>query len=166
MLKMITGTVLLSFTVCEREAWLIAHQIEPEQSNPFIEIGRLIHTESYRKNQIREIALPGIKIDMIYSQGQVTVVGEIKKSSKFLKGARLQLLYYLSELKKRGVHAAGKIMIPKEKKQIDINLDDQGIKDLNQAIENVEKLVSLPKIPQKIRNAFCTKCGYEQFCWS
>ncbi|MFN4190993.1 MAG: Dna2/Cas4 domain-containing protein [Pseudothermotoga sp.] len=97
---MVSGSVLLSYTVCDREAWLIAHNIEPDQNNPFIEIGRLIHTESYKNHQIREISLPGMKIDMIYEQGQVVIVGEIKKSSKFLRGARLQLLYYLSEIKK------------------------------------------------------------------
>lgn len=163
---MITGTVLLSSTVCERETWLIGHQIEPDQANPFIEIGRLIHSESYRNNQIREIALPGMKIDMIYEQGQATVVGEIKKSSKFLKGARLQLIYYLNELAKRNVHAVGRILIPKEKRQIDVNLDENALLELEQAMKRAEEILSLPKMPQKRRISFCSKCGYEEFCWS
>ncbi|WP_041081247.1 CRISPR-associated protein Cas4 [Thermotoga profunda] len=163
---MITGSVLLSSTVCDREAWLIAHQIEPDQFNPFIEIGRLIHTESYKNNQIREISLPGMKIDMIYEQGQMVIVGEIKKSSKFLKGARLQLLYYLNEIKKRQVQAVGKILIPKEKKQITVVLDEQSIDELNQAIKNAEKIISLPRPPQRKKSSFCSKCGYEEFCWS
>lgn len=163
---MVTGSVLLSSTVCDREAWLMAHQIEPDQFNPFIEIGRLIHTESYKSNQIREITLPGMKIDMIYEQGQVVVVGEIKKSSKFLKGARLQLLYYLNEIKKRQVQATGKILIPKEKKQITVVLDEQSIDELNQAIKNAEKIISLSKPPQRKKSSFCSKCGYEEFCWS
>ncbi|KUK23930.1 MAG: CRISPR-associated protein Cas4 [Thermotoga sp. 50_1627] len=162
----ITGTVLLSSTVCEREAWLIAHQIEPDQYNPFIEIGRLIHTESYKNNRIREISLPGIKIDMIYEQGEMVVVGEIKKSSKFLKGARVQLLYYLSEIKKRGVQAVGKILIPKEKKQITVVLDEQSSTELNEAIKKAEEIISLPKPPQRRRSSFCSKCGYQEFCWS
>lgn len=163
---MVSGSILLSYTVCDREAWLMAHNIEPDQNNPFIEIGRLIHTESYKNHQIREISLPGIKIDMIYEQGQVVVVGEIKKSSKFLKGARLQLLYYLSEIKKRHVDAVGKILIPKEKKQIDIILDEQSANELKEAIKNVEKIIVLPKPPQRKRTGFCSKCGYEEFCWS
>ncbi len=163
---MITGTVLLSSTVCEREAWLIAHQIEPDQSNPFIEIGRLIHTESYRTNQIREISLPGMKMDMIYEQGQIVIVGEIKKSSRFLKGARIQLLYYLDEMQKRGVNATGKILIPKEKKQITVTLDEQSKEQLHEAIKAAEKIVCLPKPPEKKRSTFCSKCGYEEFCWS
>ncbi len=162
----ITGTVLLSSTVCEREAWLIAHQIEPDQYNPFIEIGRLIHTESYKNNRIREISLPGIKIDMIYEQGEMVVVGEIKKSSRFLKGARVQLLYYLSEIKKRGVQAVGKILIPKEKKQITVVLDEQSSTELNEAIKKAEEIISLPKPPQRRRSSFCSKCGYQEFCWS
>ncbi|WP_231845448.1 CRISPR-associated protein Cas4 [Pseudothermotoga hypogea] len=152
--------------MCEREAWLIAHQIEPDQYNPFIEIGRLIHTESYKNNRIREISLPGIKIDMIYEQGEMVVVGEIKKSSKFLKGARVQLLYYLSEIKKRGVQAVGKILIPKEKKQITVVLDEQSSTELNEAIKKAEEIISLPKPPQRRRSSFCSKCGYQEFCWS
>jgi len=162
----ITGTVLLSSIVCHREAWLMAHQIEPDQANPFIEIGRLIHTESYRSNQIREISLPGMKMDMIYEQGQLIVVGEIKKSSKFLKGAKIQLLYYLNEMRKRGVNAVGKILIPKEKKQITVTLDEQAFLELDEAIKIAEKIISLPKPPEKQRSTFCSKCGYEEFCWS
>ncbi|KUK02275.1 MAG: CRISPR-associated protein Cas4 [Thermotoga sp. 50_1627] len=166
MILVVTGTVLLSSTVCDREAWLIAKNIEPDQYNPFIEIGRWIHTESYKNNQIREISLPGMKIDMIYEQGQMIIVGEIKKSSKFLKGARIQLLYYLSEMKKRGVNATGKILIPKEKKQVIVVLDEQSAVELNEAIDKAERIISLPRPPQKKRISFCSKCGYQEFCWS
>ncbi|KAF2957809.1 CRISPR-associated protein Cas4 [Thermotoga sp. Ku-13t] len=163
---MVTGTTLLSMTVCEREAWLIAHAIGPDQDNPFIEIGRLLHQESYREKTIREVNLPGIRIDLIYDEKGVLVVGEIKKSSKFLKGARIQLLHYLNELEKRGVRATGKILIPKEKKQLPVVLDDESREELRRFIELTERTIRLPKPPEKRRNSFCGKCGYELLCWS
>lgn len=163
---MVTGSAVLSLTVCEREAWLIAHQIEPDQSNPYLEVGRFIHQESYPKRGIREVSLPGMKIDMIFQQGKVTIVGEIKKSSKFLEGARMQLLYYLYELEKRGVKASGKIMIPRERKQVEVRLGETEKEELERFLEKAERILSLPKVPERKKTGFCRKCGYELFCWS
>lgn len=163
---LISGSVLLSITVCEREAWFIAHQIEPDQSNPFIEIGRLIHEESYRDKGIHEISLPGLKIDLIFEQGELLIVGEIKKSSKFLKGARMQLLYYLSELEKKGVNATGKILIPREKKHVNVVLDEQSKVELERFILKAEEIVQARVPPKKIKTSFCRSCGYELMCWS
>ncbi|MCX7813830.1 MAG: CRISPR-associated protein Cas4 [Pseudothermotoga sp.] len=163
---MLSGSVLLSLTVCEREAWLIAHQIEPDQNNPFIEIGRLIHEESYKQKGIREVSLPGMKIDLIFEQDELLIVGEIKKSSKFLKGARIQLIYYLSELEKRGIRATGKILIPRERKQIQVILDNEAKFELERFVEIAEKVLQLQMPPRKNRTGFCRSCGYELMCWS
>ncbi|AEH51737.1 CRISPR-associated protein Cas4 [Pseudothermotoga thermarum] len=163
---MVTGSSLLSYTVCKRQAWLMQRNVEPDQANEYLVIGRLIHSESYKDKAIREITLPGMKIDLVWESGGLTIVGEIKKSSRYLKGAKLQLLFYLSELRKRGIKAVGKILIPKEKKQINVELTEENLKELYTAIEELEELSKIEKIPPKKRTSFCTKCGFEEFCWS
>ena len=50
-LQRITGTLILFYYICRREVWLMAHELHPNQENPFLEIGRLIHQESYSREK-------------------------------------------------------------------------------------------------------------------
>lgn len=59
----------------------MSRQIVPDQDHPFIEIGRLIDTESYDRDR-KKIELEDIIIDLIKSEKGNILVGEIKKSSK------------------------------------------------------------------------------------
>ncbi|HEW91626.1 MAG TPA: Dna2/Cas4 domain-containing protein, partial [Thermotogaceae bacterium] len=43
----VNGSLVLSFSNCKREAWLMAHKIIPEQDNTFIALGRILHETSY-----------------------------------------------------------------------------------------------------------------------
>ena len=57
------------------------------------------------------------------------VVGEVKKTSKFKESARMQLLYYLKQLKDMGIQATGFLAFPKEKKKEEIILTAEDEKD-------------------------------------
>lgn len=63
-MKQISGTLIWYYYVCQREVWLMAHNLEPSQDNTFIEIGRLISEESYKRDK-KEIHLDNIVIDVI-----------------------------------------------------------------------------------------------------
>jgi CRISPR-associated exonuclease Cas4 len=75
----------------------MSRNLNPDQQNPFIEIGRLISQESYKRER-KEIRLENIVIDILRKEGEEIVIGEVKKSSKFEKSARMQLAYYLWKL--------------------------------------------------------------------
>ena len=164
--RLITGSAILSYHICELQSWLILRRFAPEQDNSFISIGRFIHETSYKDKGEKEIELPGAKIDVIWKEGTVTIVGEIKKSSRSVKGARLQLLFYLKLLKERGIIAEGKILIPKERENIKVELNQDSENQLGELIETLIKLAEQETPPEAKWKGPCAKCGFADFCWA
>ncbi|AAD36861.1 CRISPR-associated protein Cas4 [Thermotoga maritima MSB8] len=158
---MISGSVVLSYINCKREAWLMAHGVLPDQGNMHIEIGRFIH-EDYSDS----VMLPGMKIDTMFEREGVRVVGEVKKSSASKRGAEYQLLYYLYRLEEKGVKARGEIIVPKENKRIPVELTEENREKIKKVLEEVSSLLEEETPPPPKRKGICRKCGYELFCFS
>ncbi|WP_460181174.1 CRISPR-associated protein Cas4 [Thermodesulfovibrio sp. TK110] len=164
-------TLIWYYYICPREVWLMSRQLEPYQANPFIEIGRLLSEEAYKRER-KEIMLQtpeqagGMVIDLLKAEGEDVVVGEIKKSSRFEKSARMQLAYYLMRLKKLGIHAKGILLFPKEKKKIEVTLTEKLEHELIEAQKEIKRIIALPMPPEAKMIKFCKKCGYQEFCWS
>ena len=163
--RLITGSAILSYHTCALQAWLTMRRFAPDQDNPFLIVGRHIHRNSYYEKGEKEIELPGAKIDIIWTEETVTIVGEIKKSSRSVTGAKLQLLFYLKLLADRGIRAEGRIMIPVEKKTIEIHWNEQAQKELEEVIDRL-KALSESEAPCPERKSACGKCGFADFCWS
>lgn len=162
----VTASVVLSYVKCPREAWFISRDIIPDQNNPFIELGRFIHERYYQDMGERSVDLPGMKMDIIWREGKLMIVGEIKKSSKAIDAARAQLLYYLYALKKLGIRASGYVLIPKERKKIKIELTKKEIEFVENLLEEVEKTISMDIPPEVERKPICASCGYRELCWA
>lgn len=162
----ITASTVLSYVNCPREAWFIHHNIIPDQSNPFLELGRYIHERSFQNLGERTVELPGMKMDIVWKEKDIIVVGEIKKSSKSVAGARIQLLYYLYEMNKLGFNVKGFILIPKEKKRIEIILNEENTKELRNFLNKTIEIVSLDIPPKIERHGKCSKCAYLELCWA
>ncbi|WMT53073.1 Dna2/Cas4 domain-containing protein [Ferroplasma acidiphilum] len=64
----INGTMIWYYFVCKREVWLISHGIESDQEDDNIQIGKLLHEESYRRDD-KEIAINNSRIDMVKDEG-------------------------------------------------------------------------------------------------
>lgn len=161
----INGTILNSFYICKRKTWFLAHEILPDYNNPLLEIGRIIEKNSYARNE-KGFNLLNIKIDLVRKGGERIIIGEVKKSSKNIKPAMIQVSYYLMSLKEQGVIAKGEILIPKEHKKIPVFLTDEIEKELKIAIKQIEKIIEKDYPPNKERIRFCTHCAYREFCWS
>ena len=160
----ITGTLIWYYYVCQREVWLMAHELEPERENYFLELGRLVHEESYSRDK-KEFSAPGMKIDVLRSQGGQLVVGEVKKSSKFVQSATMQLAYYLWRLKQENIKAKGELLIPKERKRISVELTETLERGLQEAFREIQKIISQENPPPPMRVPFCRNCAYREFCW-
>jgi len=143
----------------------MSRNLNPDQQNPFIEIGRLISEESYKRER-KEIRLENIVIDILRKEGEEIVIGEVKKSSKFEKSARMQLAYYLWKLKELGIEAKGELLFPKEKKRISVTLTKEMETELENAKREIKSIVQMGTPPPPERTRFCSKCGYREFCWA
>ncbi|MGC9069057.1 MAG: CRISPR-associated protein Cas4 [Thermoprotei archaeon] len=160
--KIVSGTLIWYYFICKREVWLMGREITPDEDFPSLEIGRVIHEIFYTHSK-KEISIEGAKIDLIEKEGKE--VCEIKTSSKYLEAAKFQLAYYLYRLKEFGIHASGKIVIPKERKRINVFLDDQTEKKLMETFSEIKNILNSEKPPPPNRISYCKKCAYKDFCW-
>jgi CRISPR-associated exonuclease Cas4 len=141
------------------------HQIEPNQDDDNMQIGRIIGEHSYKRDK-KEFDLGNVKLDLIRTEDGQVVVGEVKKSSRFVESASKQLLYYLLQLKKMGINARGELLIPEEKKKIDVLLDEKNEIEILKAIEEIERIAIADQPPPPVKNKYCRKCAYSEFCWA
>jgi CRISPR-associated exonuclease Cas4 len=159
------ATLIWYYYICPREVWLMSRQLTPWQDNPFIEIGRLISEESYKRDK-KEIHIENIVIDLLKTEGEDIIIGEVKKSSRFEKSAKMQLAYYLLRLKQLGISATGRLLFPKEKKKLTVTLTKEIEDELISAQRQIKSIIQMEMPPLAKKIKFCSKCGYQEFCWS
>jgi len=162
----ITGTLIWYATICEREVWLMAHELNPDEDNPYLELGRFISERAYPRQQLRQVALPGMQIDWVDENEEDLLVAEVKSSSRSLPAARLQVLFYLQRLEAHGLKARGEIRIPKEKKRVEVQLDAEGREELAATTAKIEAILARPLPPPASVIPYCKNCAYAEFCWS
>lgn len=161
----VNGTLVWYYYICKREVWLMSRNITGDQDNKYMDIGRFIHESSYSKDK-KEISIGNIKVDVIKKNKGNVLIGEMKKSSKFKESARMQLAYYLYRLKEYGINGEGVLMFPKEKKRIEVVLNDELIEEIELVEKDIIKIINdeLPIKPIKVK--YCRNCAYNEFCWS
>ncbi len=125
-------------------------------------IGRFIHRDSYER-EWKEVILGDVKLDVVVKRDGVEVV-EIKKSSKLEDPAKWQLKYYLYLLKNIGVNAKGVISYPTERRRERITLSERDVAVLEEALKDIERVISLGNPPKAEKRPYCRRCAYRDFC--
>lgn len=161
----VSGTYIWYYCICKREVWLLAHGMEADQQDDNMQIGNVIHETTY-KRESKEIQFKNSKFDIISKDNEKLVIGEIKKSSKYIESAKMQLLFYLKELEENAILAEGVLMFPEEKKREKVILDSANKDKLNNVIADIEKIVSNENPPLPVKIHYCKKCAYAEFCWA
>ena len=134
------------------------------EENEFISIGGLVHEEYYRKFKKELLVDNKIKIDILEGK---KVIGEIKKSSKYLESAKMQLAFYLYYLKTvKGERLEGELLIPEERKRIRVKLTTELEKEIERAVWEIEQIVNSLTPPPATKTRYCKNCAYREFCWS
>lgn len=161
----ITGTLVYYYSICPRQVWLLAHKITADQDDPNVEYGRFLQEHVYER-QKKEISIGHLKIDVLKSKDGQLVIGEVKKSSKAKDSSRLQLLFYLAELKEWGIEAEGELLFPEERRREKVILDEAAEKEIEKIKKNILSIIyqELPPPPKKI--SLCKNCAYRELCWS
>lgn len=160
----LSGSLINAYFICRRKCWLFAHEFLPDSENDLLEIGKLITQTTFHRDK-KEIEIVGMKIDLLRKRDEHLLVGEIKKSSKGIKAAIMQLAFYLYNLKKKGINLKGEVLIPKEKKRICIELEGELEEKVKEAIEKVKEIIVRDTPPQPVKILFCRRCAYREFCW-
>jgi CRISPR-associated exonuclease Cas4 len=153
------------YYVCKREVWFMARELHPNQEDTFLEIGRLIHENVYIRKR-KEIKIANTKIDLIRKEKENYIVGEIKKSSRYLLPSKMQLIFYLYQLKRQGIDLKGELMIPKERKRIAVELNKEYEEELKSTIKEIREIINKDKPPEGKKVKWCRRCAYNEFCWA
>ncbi len=161
----VSGTLMWYYFVCKREVWLMSREVTPFEEDDLLEIGRLIHEDSYKREK-KEVDLFSMKIDVLRKANGRLLIGEMKKSSSYLMPARMQLLFYLYRLKEMGISAEGELLVPKERKKEKVILSEEAEEKVKNAITDIQKIIALETPPPAVKTHFCNKCAYKDFCFA
>jgi CRISPR-associated exonuclease Cas4 len=164
-MQRINGTMIASYYACKRELWYMAHQITPDQDNPFLDLGRLVEEESYQEEK-KKFLIGDVLIDIVRSEEGKLIVGEIKKSSRSKRSGIMQLYFYLWYLKERGVKARGEVLFPRERRKIPLVLNRAIEEELKRAMREIELIIAQEVPPRREKIPLCTPCAFRDFCFA
>ena len=143
----------------------MSHQLTPDEDFESIIKGRNVHEQHYNRGK-KEQVIGGSKIDLMQRKDGSILISEVKKSSRFLDSAILQLKFYLSLFHERGVAATGALKVPEEKKQVLVSLTQEDISNLERVKSDIRSIVGSETPPKPVRIMYCSTCAYSEFCWS
>ena len=159
------GTWIWYYAICHREVWLMAHAITPDEDDENLQYGRFMHERAYARDG-DEVSVGVSKMDRVVEDNGKLVVVEIKKSSRAIDSARLQLANYLVELEERGVEATGELRFPEERRKETLVLDESLRAKILTIRREIAVLIDRPVPPTAEHVSWCTHCAYRDFCWT
>ena len=161
----ITGTAINYFYVCTRKLWFYQHHLEMEHTSESVDLGQLLHEESYTREKRREWSIDSlIQIDFVDKHG---ILHDVKSGPAMETAHVMQLCYYLYLLKQKGVsNRKGVINYPRQRRTVEVELTQQRESELETAIEKVNHIADLPTPPHADYMKICKSCSYQELCWS
>lgn len=170
----ITATHINYFIVCQRKLWLFAHGINMEHTSDTVYDGKLLHETSYPQRnekhselnvqaQYGNYKLNG-KID--FYDARQRIIHETKRSDKVETAHAWQVKFYLWLLKLNGINDAKAILEYPLLRQTDkIDLMEDDINYLKEAIKQIEDIMNADICPPVINARICKNCSYYELCY-
>ena len=159
--KQITGLMFAYSLICPRKLWFYANGITMEDTNEYVNLGKLIDETTYKKENKQILIKDCINIDFIKNG----VIYEIKKSKKLKDTSEFQIKYYLYHLYKSGIkNPIGILKIPKEKYEKEIYIKQEDILFIENQLKLIRKVIESKKAPSCLNSNICKKCAYYELC--
>jgi len=160
---LITGTLIHYYTTCKREAWLFSRKISADQWDENILMGKAL--AEIKEEQLHDFPFSNLKFDKIGKQRGHYMVTEYKKSMSNKEGAKMQLLFYMwqlkTSLKLKEIHG----MVVSGRTKVSVRGDDANMELMENLIAEVSEFLSQPKPPPFVEIKFCKGCGYRNYCF-
>ncbi|HAN10256.1 MAG TPA: CRISPR-associated protein Cas4 [Clostridiales bacterium] len=162
-MRKVTGIMIYYYFVCKRKLWYFSNDIQMENENEDVIIGKLVDETSYERQKKHILIDETINVDFIKDY---KVLHEIKKSKSIEEASIWQLKYYLYYLKKLGLEdMIGEIDYPLLRKREKVCLSKDDIDELEKILKNIAGIESQKKVPEKIDSKICKKCAYYELCY-
>lgn len=162
-MKNITGLMLYYYFICERKLWYFINEINMEQNNELVSIGKILDETTYTREKKNIMIDNTINIDFIKNGA---ILHEVKKTKSIEEAGIWQVKYYMYYLEKRGIqNIKAKIDFPllRESKKITLEQSDREI--LDNVIKNIEEIAKKEIPPKVIDSKICKKCAYFDLCY-
>ena len=161
--KDVTGLMVYYYEVCKRKLWYFSNDIQLEENNSNVILGKLLEENSYTRDE-KKINIDGvINIDFIRSK---KILHEIKKSNSIEPASILQVQYYLYYLEKKGlVGLKGILDYPLLKQTVEVNLSDSDRENLENIIIGIKEILGKESPPILEKKNICKKCAYFDLCF-
>lgn len=158
----VTGLMMKYYHTCHRELWFYMNDIDVDRQNEGIMHGSDIDDRSYADKRRRVFIDGTIAVDMIDDE---TIV-EVKRSSRMEEAGIMQLKYYLWYLKTRkGIEMRGEMAYPTERKRTTVELTEENEAEIEEIVEDIERIGNRGSPPEPERKPFCDSCAYHDLCW-
>lgn len=159
----ISGLMVNYYFVCKRKLWCLAKNINFEETNENVKLGKLIDENSYSIETKQIMIEETVNIDFIRKW---KVIHEVKKSKAIEEAAQWQVKYYIYFLKKRGIDIEkGIIDYPEIRERKEVNLTKEEEIYIEQILKEIEEICSNDFAPKVINSKICKKCSYYEFCY-
>ena len=159
----VSGLMINYYFVCKRKLWCLAKNINFEETNENVQLGKSIDENSY-SYETRQIMIENtVNIDFIRKW---KVVHEVKKSKAIEESAIWQVKYYIYFLKKRGIDIEkGIIDYPEVRERKEIQLSEGDEEHLEKILKEIEEICNKEIPPKILESKTCKKCAYYEFCY-
>lgn len=159
----ITGIMVYYYFVCERKLWYFINEINMEQNNELVSIGKILDETSYSREKKNIMIDNTINIDFIENGA---VLHEVKKTKAIEEAGIWQIKYYMYYLEQRGIkNITAKIDFPLLIESKEVILEKQDKEVLDNVVKNIEELAKTEKPKEVIESKICSKCAYYDLCY-
>lgn len=162
-LPYITGTEINYYLVCRKKLWFFTRYITMEQNSGRVEIGKILHEESFNREK-KEILIDGtIMVDF---SGRDLTIHETKSTNAMDDASRYQVLYYIYYLEKKGIEGVkGVIHYYKNRDTEEVVLTDEEREKISHMIKEIQKIKGCAQPPAAQKTKVCNKCSYYELCY-
>lgn len=160
---LLSGTLIHYYTTCRREAWLYSRRIHADQWDENIAIGKAL--AEIKEDQLQAFPFSQLKFDKIGKQRGHYLVTEYKKTLKNPEGAKMQLLFYMYQLKTslKLKQINGKVISGKT--VLFVEGSEENMEKMRALIDDVCDFLETDTPPPFVKIKFCKACGYRDYCY-
>lgn len=163
MKRKITGMMYAYFHICKRKLWYSSYNIDMEQDNENVLIGRFIDEGSYSRRDKHLLVDGVINIDFI----EKGIIHEIKKTKKMDQMAIAQAKYYIYYLKKMDIEVNEAVIdypLLKEKQKV-VWSEADGL-EIERNLLEIEGILEREFPPDDYqKKSVCRKCAFFDMCY-
>lgn len=159
--EILNGTIIKSYIACKRQGWLASRKLTPLVSNTYIQMGTAL--SNIRKESSKRIG--NIEIDEI-EKGKHIIVKEYKKTFSNIEASKMQLLFYMKNLKKElNLNKIDGYIISEEtNEKLFLPFDSKNEEKIDKLIDEILVALNNSQIPKFTRTKLCDYCGHNIYC--